>query len=284
MAVPLLEVPGVEHRWLQVRGLRIHLAEAGAGEPLLLVHGWPQHWYEWRHVIPRLSGHFRLICPDLRGFGWSDAPREGYEKENLAHDLLALLDALELDRVRYLGHDWGSWIGFLVCLRAPERVERFLGSGAPHPWQDLRTLAPHLWRFAYQLPLQSPLGPRVVSRTRFVPMMLRRGAAPGTFSDAEVEAFASVLRQPARARASAALYRTLLREAPGLGGRYGDQRLRVPTVLLAGELDPVAHPGMLDGWQEHADDMRVEQVAGSRHFIADERPDFLADRALEFFG
>ena len=285
MTVPMPDVPGVEHRWLDVRGLRMHVAEAGAGEPLLLVHGWPQHWFEWRHVIPQLSERFRLICPDLRGFGWSDAPRDGYEKENLADDLLALLDALELDRVRYLGHDWGSWLGFLVSLRAPERVIRFLGSSAPHPWQDLRRVAANLWRFAYQLPLQAPLGPRIVSRTGYVPTMLRRGARPGTFSDAEIESFAGVLREPARAHASAALYRTLLSEARGLlRGRYGDRRLTVPTLLLAGELDPVAQPGLLDGWQDHADDMRVERVPGARHFIADERPELVADRARQFLG
>ena len=67
-------VPGVEHRFVEAGGLRMHVAEAGAGEPLLLVHGWPQHWYQWRGVIQRLAGTRRLIVPDLRGFGWTDAP------------------------------------------------------------------------------------------------------------------------------------------------------------------------------------------------------------------
>ena len=67
-------VAGVEHRFVEVRGLRMHVAEAGAGEPLLLVHGWPQHWYQWRGVIQRLGDVRRLIVPDLRGFGWTDAP------------------------------------------------------------------------------------------------------------------------------------------------------------------------------------------------------------------
>src|SRR5262245_54016411 len=86
---------GVEHRFVAIEpGLRLHVAEAGAGEPLLLVHGWPQHWWAWRKIIPRLAAHHRLICPDLRGFGWSDAPPTGYAKEQLADDLINLLDAL----------------------------------------------------------------------------------------------------------------------------------------------------------------------------------------------
>jgi pimeloyl-ACP methyl ester carboxylesterase len=71
---PLPPVEGVEHRFVRANGIRIHVAETGQGPPLMLLHGGPQHWYAWRHIIPELAGEFRLICPDLRGFGWSDVP------------------------------------------------------------------------------------------------------------------------------------------------------------------------------------------------------------------
>ena len=77
-ARPLPHVPGVAHRFVTVRGVRLHVAEAGSGDPVLLLHGFPQHWYAWRRVIPLLSGQYRLICPDWRGFGWSQAPAHGY--------------------------------------------------------------------------------------------------------------------------------------------------------------------------------------------------------------
>lgn len=88
----------------------MHVALAGPddGPPLLLVHGWPQHWWEWRHVIPALAERFRVIAPDLRGFGWSEVPAGGYEKEQLASDMLALLDTLGIERVSWIGHDWGG--------------------------------------------------------------------------------------------------------------------------------------------------------------------------------
>ena len=98
-------VDGVEHRFVDVNGLRMHVAEAGEGEPLVMLHGWPQHWYEWRHLIGPLSETRRVICPDLRGLGWTDAPPGGYEKENLASDVLALLDELGVDRFDLMGHD-----------------------------------------------------------------------------------------------------------------------------------------------------------------------------------
>jgi pimeloyl-ACP methyl ester carboxylesterase len=95
-------VEGVEHRYLDVAAgdgpLRVHLAEAGEGEPLLLIHGWPQHWYEWRKLVPLVSGRRRMLIPDLRGFGWTATPGRGYDPETFAADAVALLDALELDR------------------------------------------------------------------------------------------------------------------------------------------------------------------------------------------
>lgn len=113
MAVPtsparvdgLPALPGVEHRWLDVSGgggrVRLHVAEAGSGAPVLLLHGWPQHWWCWRRVIERLRGHYRLLVPDLRGFGWSEAPGTGYSAIGFASDAVGLLDALGLTRAMW---------------------------------------------------------------------------------------------------------------------------------------------------------------------------------------
>ena len=129
----LPQLDGVTHRTVVARGLRFHVAEAGAGDPIVLVHGWPQHWWMWRHVVPLLAPHARLVMIDLRGFGWSDAPPGGYDKQTLADDLLAVLDALGLDACGLIAHDWGAWSGFLACLAAPERFAAFLALGCPAP-------------------------------------------------------------------------------------------------------------------------------------------------------
>ena len=89
-----------------------------------------------------------MICPDLRGFGWSDAPPGKYEKEQLAAEIVEMLDALQLERVGLIGHDWGGVIGFLLCRHNAERFDRYLALNTPHPFLtiDARTLAT-LWRF-----------------------------------------------------------------------------------------------------------------------------------------
>jgi pimeloyl-ACP methyl ester carboxylesterase len=124
----------VEHRFVRATAIRMHVAEAGAGDPVLPLHGWPQHRYCWRRVIPRLAADHRLLCADLRGFGWSDAPRSSYATQELADDVIALLDALELDRVRLVGHDWGAFVAFLAALRAPERFSELLALSMIQPW------------------------------------------------------------------------------------------------------------------------------------------------------
>lgn len=284
--IPLVE--GVEHRWVPARGLRFHVAEAGSGDDaVLMLHGWPQHWYEWRHLMPALAASGRrALAMDLRGFGWSDAPRDGYEKENLVDDVLAVLDELGLERVKLVGHDWGGWVGFLLCLRAPERFERFMPLNIPHPWVRMRNALPHAGRLLYQQLIVAPwIGYLAHRRRHFVRLALRSGGADASFwEEATLATFADKLAEPARARAAVQMYRTFnLHELrPILRGRYADQRLTVPTRMLFGTDDAAIHTDLLAGWQKHADEMEVELVPDCGHFIADQRPDLVAERALAF--
>jgi pimeloyl-ACP methyl ester carboxylesterase len=286
------EVPGleVEHRWVQAGSLRMHVAEAGAGEPLLMVHGWPEHWFMWHKVMPALAAHYRLILPDLRGFGWSDAPAAGYDKETLAADLLALLDALELDRVRLMGHDWGGWAGFLLCLRHPERVERYVALNIPPPMSEIpRRELLGMWRLAYQLPLALPgLGPRGLTRApAMVKTGLRRASIdPGTFTETALDSYAARLAEPARAEATSRLYRSFLtRDVPAvLRGHYRSMRLQTPTLLIFGTEDVVISRRMIDRRHEQADDLRIHLVEDCGHFIAEEQPGIVSRQAIDFLA
>jgi len=289
MTLPLPHVDGVTHRSVRVGELDVHVAEAGSGEPLVLLHGWPQHWYCWRSVVPRLAEHYRLVMPDLRGHGWTSAPAGGYDKEQLATDLLGLLDALELPQVGLVGHDWGGWTGFLACLRAPERFRGFVALGIPHPFQkpDARLL--QAWRGAYQLVLGAPVLGEALLRTspRAVEQLIRLGStSQDAFTDADLRAYAQVLQEPARARASSRLYRTFVLEEslPVFLGRYRDRRLMVPTRLLGGQDDLVVSRQLLAGWEDVADDMKVALVPGCGHFVPEERPDLVANTVRALLG
>ena len=282
-------VDGVSHRQVRARGLDFHVAEAGEGDDVVLcLHGWPQHWYEWRHLMPALADRHRVLALDLRGFGWSQAPRRGYEKENLVDDVLAVLDELGLERVKLVGHDWGGWIAFLLCLREPSRFERFFALNIVPPWVNLRAMVGNAWRFWYQQLVLAPgLGYGLHRRGDFVKRVLVGGShVKDAWDDATLSAFADNLAEPARARAAVQMYRVFnWHEAlPIARGRYARAHLEVPTLLVFGIDDLALRPEMLAGYQRHADDMWVEFVEGCGHFIADERPELVAARAREFLA
>jgi pimeloyl-ACP methyl ester carboxylesterase len=283
------EIDGVTHRYVDVPGVRLHVAEAGEGPPILLLHGWPQHWWIWRKVIPALAESHRVICPDLRGFGWSEAPAGPYEISELAADMVALLDELGLDQVDLIGHDWGGYTGFLLCLGEPRRIRRYLALGIVHPWFEPPKPSPQaLQRTAYQFILATPLiGEGVLRFTPgFVKLVLRRGAHPSMrWSEEELDCYALSFRRRDHALASSHVYRSFLtRELPRLKkGLHRARRSPVPTRILTGEADPVIRADILAGFEPYADDMSVEEVKGCGHFIAEEKPELVIERARALF-
>jgi pimeloyl-ACP methyl ester carboxylesterase len=266
------ELPGVRHEYVDAGGLRTHVALAGPehAPPVMLVHGWPQHWWVWREVIPRVAENHRVIVPDLRGFGWTEAPATGYEKEQLATDLLALLDVLSLDQVTWIGHDWGGWTGMLAALRAPRRIRRALVLSVPHFWlpRHPRQLA----LLGYQGPISMPgLGARAAKW--MVPRILQAGR-DDRLAPSDVQLFAD--RIPPRV--TVAMYRTFLtREVlPIARGRYAQAKLEVPTTLIYGERDLVTNglePGPVRGQPQ----LQVEKLDRVAHWIPEQRPQAVID-------
>jgi pimeloyl-ACP methyl ester carboxylesterase len=280
-------VEGVEHHYADLDGLRMHYAEAGDPEAdvVLLVHGWPENWWAWRALIGPLAERFRVICPDLRGLGWTDAPPRGYEKAQLARDVVALMDVLGIERARWVGHDWGGFAGWYATTEHPERFERFMPLSIPHPWPDDGPPDPRrLVRLWYQAVLAAPvLGRFSVSRLGFPLQILRKSRKAGSWSDVELELYGELMRSDGHANASVQYYRSfLLHEfVPIARGTFRERRLTVPTRLMAGTSDPIVR-GMGDAYRDYADDMEVELVPGVAHWLPEERPDVVLERALEF--
>ncbi|MFD0632458.1 alpha/beta fold hydrolase [Catenulispora yoronensis] len=156
------QVPGVRHRYVTARGVRFHVAETGTAAgiedatPIVLVHGFPQHWYAWRHVMPLLAARHRVLAVDLRGFGWTEAARHGYGTGSLADDVIAVLDELGIGRAAIVGHDWGGWVGFAAALRHPERVSALVSVNMTHMWPPHRRVLPNLWRMWHTAFVEHP--------------------------------------------------------------------------------------------------------------------------------
>ncbi len=291
---PLPPLEGVEHDYLEINDIRMHVAFAGDpdAEPLVLVHGWPQHWYAWRRLIGPLSEDHRVICPDLRGFGWSDAPAGSYLKADLADDVIALADRLELERFRLAGHDWGGFAGFLICLKEPERVTHYAAAGISHLWvrgdggigERLKLLS-RIW---YMMLIASPvLGGQVVRRLPdFMRGILVRGAAGDAWSEEELESFVSQWREPDRARACVQVYRTFLtREFPQIArGAFNDEVMGQPAILFCGEEDPVIEASSLGGFEPNAPNLEIRELPGVGHWVPEEAPELMLDGMRELYS
>jgi pimeloyl-ACP methyl ester carboxylesterase len=268
---------GVEHRFVEAGGLRTHVAEAGAGEPLLLLHGWPQHWYQWRGVMQRLGGERRLIAPDLRGFGWSAAPPGPVEPDVFVRDLIALLDALEIERTDLAGHDWGGFTSLLLAARHPERLRKVVALSTPHPWIEITPrLALEIWRAWYALALAAGLTERSTSLAGW---FIRRERVPAE----DVAIYVDRLREPARAAATTRLYRSYLATLTRAVRRAAPEpRTSVPTLLMIGENDMPVTPRLAEGLDRGGDDLRFELLPGAGHFVCDTHAHVVADRIGSF--
>ncbi|MBL1109592.1 alpha/beta fold hydrolase [Streptomyces sp. 5-8] len=286
---PMPEDAGAAHRRVGIRGTELHLAEyGGTGTPLLMLHGFPQHWYAWHKVARQLSGEYRLLCPDLRGFGWSGATRRGYDMDGLADDVLALLDALGIGGpVGLVGHDWGAFLGFRLCLRAPERFTGYVALNMSHHWPRHRAVLPNLWRLWYTAFVEYPVLGRAVLRhwpgfTRF--LLRHQVADPAVWTKAEIDEYASATSASAAA-GQAMFWQYVLRDIPGLfRGTWRRHRLTVPTLLLGGERDSVIAPSLLAGAERYADELSVRLVPGAGHHLPQERPEAVAEAIREHFA
>jgi pimeloyl-ACP methyl ester carboxylesterase len=287
MAQPMPEVPGVEHRYADVNGFRMHYAEAGSGEPVMLVHGWPQHWWAWRHVIPPLAERYRVIVPDLRGYGWSEVPDSGYDKPQFAADLVSLMDALGIEKVKYAGYDWGGAAAYILATDHPDRVERVAGIAVPPPFRS-GPPPPQLMAvfLTYQSLVSSPILGAFAMRRGFGGVMLKAGRSHGSFTDAELAVYDDRWKEGDRAKATVGTYRTfLLKEFPAqIRGASAGKRLDVPTLVVMGGRDLLKKALQPEVYEKKGDDVRTAIIDDCGHWVPEEQPEELTRILLDFFA
>lgn len=292
VAMPALA--GVEHRYVELDcGVTIHVAEAGpaTGPAVMLVHGFPENWWEWRELIgPLATDGYRVLCPDLRGAGWSSAPRSSYTKAEMAEDLAGVLERLGIATVKLVAHDWGGPVAFIMMLRHPEKVSGFFGVNtvAPLVKRDLRGLR-NIWRFWYQIPISLPVvGPRMISDLDSrVGRLLGSWVGGGfTLPEDDLRVYIECMRQPGHAEAGSRWYRSFQtgEMLSWLRGEYDDARVDVPVRWLIGTRDPVIRPETTNGYADRISDFELELVDDAGHWIVAQRPELVLDRVRAFLG
>lgn len=274
-------IGGVRRSHVTARGVRFHVTEAGPedGRPVLALHGWPQHHWAYRDLLADPPPGLRIIAPDLPGYGWSGPAPHKWAKEDVVSDLVALMDAMGLEHVLLVGHDWGGYIGHLLALRVPERIDGYLVLNIPHPWVSAKALAPHLWRFLLYQPFVASIGVPLQRRTPYLERVIFPvGARKMDRQTARV--YADAFRDPMVARTARDTYRTfLLREARESARNPERRRSTVPTRALFARDDFAIDPSLAAAETARADDYTLELVDGG-HFILDEQPEVVRAKLI----
>ncbi|MFE3799763.1 alpha/beta fold hydrolase [Nocardia tengchongensis] len=277
-------IANVRRSFVEARGVRFHVTEAGEGRPVLALHGWPQHHYVYRDLLANPPEGLRIIAPDLPGYGWSGPAPHRWAKEDVASDLLALMDVMGLGKdVLLVGHDWGGFVGYRMVLREPERFRGFLVMNMAHPWAPKGDVARQGWRLLAYQPLMASVGVPLQRRTRFLERLFEAGTAGRNRMDRETAGiFAERFRDPLVARTARDTYRTfLLKEIPASVRAPETRRATVPVRALFGKGDAAVHYSLAAAETARADDYTLELVEGCGHFIVDERPELVRERLVE---
>ena len=283
-----LLAPGWRSGSRQVNGLSLHVVEAGPGTgPLLiLLHGFPEFWWAWRHQItPLAEAGFHVVAPDMRGYNLSDAPRGigSYHLDLLVADVEALADSFGADRFDLVGHDWGGVIAWATAARHPGRIGRLVVLDAPnpdllgralrHPTQALRSSYAAL----FQLPLlpEALLSPLGFAGLR---AMMRGSARSDTFRPGDLDRYATAWARPGRLGAMLNYYRALRRRR-----RPAEPaRIRPPALVLWGERDAALERHVARDAVGLCDDGRLLVLPGTTHWLHLEEPGRVAAEILGF--
>jgi pimeloyl-ACP methyl ester carboxylesterase len=282
-----------EHRFIAANGARFHVAEQGEGPVVLLLHGFPQFWWAWRHQLQALAdAGYRACAMDLRGYGASDKPPRGYDTRTSATDVAAVLRSLGASRAVVVGHGWGGWIAWSMPTLQPTVTRAVASLSMPHPLVFRRASFSNLHQLranAYLAGLQRPFVPerQMTVNGGYVQRLLREWASPDGIwpSPEEAKVYADAMALPFVAHSAAEYYRWLVRSQVRPDGWRFAARIKapitVPVLHLHGERDQAVLPGTAAGSAAYVT-ARFERhlLPAAGHFLPEEAPTAVSEHLL----
>jgi pimeloyl-ACP methyl ester carboxylesterase len=269
----------MDSKYVETNGIRLNVVQAGPeeGPLIILLHGFPEHSYSWRKLMPLLvSAGYRVWAPDQRGYNLSDKPKgiDAYRVDELAADVVGLIDAANQQQAILIGHDWGAGVAWRVASEYPERVSRMVVMNVPHGAvmkrfirSNFRQLLKSWYIFFFQLPwLPETLARR--DNWRMLVTTLKRTSHRGTFSDEDFEAYRKAWSQPGAIQSILNWYRAYLRRPPAIPA---NPRIIVPTMLIWGTQDTALSSEMAQPSIDLCDNGRLVLLNDATHWVNHEK-------------
>ena len=285
---------GIEHRHVRTNGIQLHCAMAGDGPLVVLLHGFPEFWYSWRHQIPVLARRHRVVAPDLRGYGDSDRPSgiESYRLPTLVADIEGLIAALGESSAIVVGHDWGGGVAWFLALDRPALVRRLAILNMPHPAcfaRELRRNPRQLLKSWYVFFFQLPWLPETLLGLRHAQgigdAMRRATVRPGAVTAEDVDAYREAASQPGALTAALNYYRAALRHPDPRVRQPPDAwpKIQMPTLVIWGEQDIALRKELTVGMEPYFEaPLTLRYVPDAGHFVHLDRPDLVNEWLAEF--
>lgn len=276
-----------EHRTAPVNNIQLHYLFAGQGDPVVLLHGWPETSYTWRKVMPELAKHYTVIAPDLRGLGDSERPASGYDKQTVAEDIYQLVRSLGFEQIFLVGHDYGGSTAYVFTAEHPEMVRRLIViECAPAGLAEGDTIplaaGGGMWHRVFHLVPDLPEA-LVAGRERLYLSWFYENYSrnPGAISAADVDEYVRTYSAPGAMRSSFEYYRTYFEDAEQ-GKEYAKTKLTMPVLAIGA--DSVYGTSVQQYMENGAVNVRGVVIENCGHFVAEEQPEALTQHILTFFA
>ena len=261
----------------RINDLQLHYVTYGQGDPVVLLHGWPTTWYEWRQVMPILAENYTVIAPDTRGLGDSGRPKAGYDKRTLASDLYGLVNQLGLDRINLVGHDLGGQIAYAYANEYPDNVRRLAIVDVPLPgltgWDKLES---KLWHFAFHAIPDLPEALVKGKERTYISYFYS-----DSFTATEIDEYVRTYSAPGAMKAGFEYYRAFDRDARQ-NQEYAQNKLKMPVLAIAGANS--LGNALYEQLQPVSENLQREIIADGGHWLSIEHPQELAQLLLTFFS
>lgn len=280
-------IAGATHGYADLGDVMLHYVVAGNGPPVVLLHGWPQTWYEWRHTIPALAARYTVIAPDLRGLGDSSRPLTGYDKKTVGDDVWRLV-ATHLGHHSFflVGHDWGGPTAYAIAAAHPGAVRRLVivdvvvpGDGGDFSQGGRR------WHHAFHA---TPDLPEALTQGRervYLGWFYREfGYRPGAVTDADIDEYLRTYTQPGAMRAGFSYYRALAQDAADNRAIAARFKLPMPVLAIGGAKGRGRGTEPEESLRRVATNVRGAVIPECGHFVPEEQPDALNRLLLDFLG
>ena len=279
------------HKFIDTNGITLHYVTEGKGDLMLMLHGFPEFWYSWRHQIPEFAQDYRVVALDLRGYNESDKPpnQDAYVMEELIRDIEGVIRGLGYESCVLVAHDWGGAIAWSFAYAYPDLVDRLIVMNIPHPAKfeaGIRTpqqLQRSWYMFLFQLPVLPELLLGWNDYEAIAKSLQGMAVDKSAFSEADLEAYKDAAAKRGALTAAINYYRNVFRSLLNRNGQRWEV-LEVPTLMIWGEKDTALGKELTYGTEVYVKDLQIKYIPNCSHWVQQEQPQLVNQYMREFLA